>query len=489
MFSPDELPPAASSRGSPGAGTHPRGLAAGRSLCLPRHGPCVPSPAWSCWSTAATPRSGRLRSRRRALPRHRPLTVGEQEAAPQQEQTARVGLAAGRGVWVVLPTYNERENLEAHQRRDPGGAARGRAAHRRRQLAGRHRRCWPTPSPPASRGSRCCTAPARRGWAPPTATGSAGRWGSPACGRWCRWTPTSATIRRTCRGCSRPLMRDADLSLGSRYVRGGGTVGWPLYRQLISRGGTIFARTVLLLPYRDLTGGFKAWRRELLEAVRLRDANASGYGFQIEMTWWSHRRGAKIVQVPDHLPRAGGWQVEDVGQHRARGAAARHQASAQCHREALADGTARSRCCRRSGTDGPSARMQPRPLVVDPVLRACREALRAWHSVTVRSSTASTAHAGRTSCARQQLLVAGFAVAIAVAVGIFGAAAWSSLLRDQPPPVGPGRRRAARSVRGVHPVSIQIGRAAGQGGRPGIGSTGGMRRPVRSSSCRRCRRP
>jgi dolichol-phosphate mannosyltransferase len=95
-----------------------------------------------------------------------------------------------------------------------------------------------------------------------------------------------------------PLMRDADLAIGTRYMAGGGTVGWPLRRQLISRAGTLFARTVLLLPYRDLTGGFKAWRRELLEAVRLRDATASGYGFQIEMTWWSHRRGAKIVQVP-----------------------------------------------------------------------------------------------------------------------------------------------------------------------------------------------
>jgi dolichol-phosphate mannosyltransferase len=96
----------------------------------------------------------------------------------------------------------------------------------------------------------------------------------------------------------RPLMRDADLTLGTRYIRGGGTVGWPLQRKLISRAGTLFARTVLLLPYRDLTGGFKAWRRELLEAIRLREADASGYGFQVETTWWAHRRGAKIVQVP-----------------------------------------------------------------------------------------------------------------------------------------------------------------------------------------------
>jgi len=95
-----------------------------------------------------------------------------------------------------------------------------------------------------------------------------------------------------------PLMAGADLALGSRYVPGGGTAGWPWYRRLISRGGTTFARTVLLLPYRDLTGGFKAWRRELLDSIRLRDMGVNGYGFQIETTWWAHRRGARIVQVP-----------------------------------------------------------------------------------------------------------------------------------------------------------------------------------------------
>lgn len=94
------------------------------------------------------------------------------------------------------------------------------------------------------------------------------------------------------------LMRDADLVLGTRYMPGGSTVGWPWYRKLISRSGTLFARTVLLLPYRDLTGGYKAWRRELLESIRMREASASGYGFQVEMTWWAHRRGATIVEVP-----------------------------------------------------------------------------------------------------------------------------------------------------------------------------------------------
>lgn len=95
-----------------------------------------------------------------------------------------------------------------------------------------------------------------------------------------------------------PLMGDADLVLGTRYMPGGTTIGWPWYRKLISRGGTRFARTVLLLPYRDLTGGFKAWRRELLESIRMREASTNGYGFQVEMTWWAHRRGASIVEVP-----------------------------------------------------------------------------------------------------------------------------------------------------------------------------------------------
>jgi dolichol-phosphate mannosyltransferase len=95
-----------------------------------------------------------------------------------------------------------------------------------------------------------------------------------------------------------PLMRDADLVLGTRWMRGGGTVGWPLRRRLVSRGGTLFAGVILLLPYRDLTGGFKAWRRQLLDAIRLREADAHGYGFQVETTWWAHRRGAKIREVP-----------------------------------------------------------------------------------------------------------------------------------------------------------------------------------------------
>jgi len=71
-----------------------------------------------------------------------------------------------------------------------------------------------------------------------------------------------------------------------------------LHRRIISRAGTLFARTVLLLPQNDLTGGFKAWRRELLEALQSCVLSANGYGFQIETTWWAQRCGARIAEVP-----------------------------------------------------------------------------------------------------------------------------------------------------------------------------------------------
>jgi len=92
--------------------------------------------------------------------------------------------------------------------------------------------------------------------------------------------------------------RDADLVLGSRYVRGGGTVNWGLGRKILSRGGSLYARTVLGLGVRDLTGGFKCFRREVLEAIDLGSVQCSGYAFQIELTWRAARRGFRVVEVP-----------------------------------------------------------------------------------------------------------------------------------------------------------------------------------------------
>lgn len=94
------------------------------------------------------------------------------------------------------------------------------------------------------------------------------------------------------------LDRGADLVIGSRYVRGGDTPGWGLRRRILSRGGSLFARTVLGLPAHDLTGGFKAWRRGLLGSLDLEAGYANGYGFQIEMTWRARQENARIVEVP-----------------------------------------------------------------------------------------------------------------------------------------------------------------------------------------------
>ena len=208
-----------------------------------------------------------------------------------------VGMAAGRGVWVVLPTYNEQENLERmatailatlpeasllvvdDNSPDGTGELADTIAAREPRMAVLHR-------------------PAKEG------LGVAYRAGF----RWVLERPEARAVVQMDADFSHdpadlprllaPLMGNADLALGTRYMDGGGTVGWPWYRKIISRGGTIFARSVLLLPYRDLTGGFKAWRRELIDAIRLRETSGSGYGFQIETTWWAHRRGATIVQVP-----------------------------------------------------------------------------------------------------------------------------------------------------------------------------------------------
>jgi len=91
---------------------------------------------------------------------------------------------------------------------------------------------------------------------------------------------------------------EADLVLGSRYVKGGGTVDWGLLRKLISRGGSLYARTILGLTVRDLTGGFKCFRREVLEGIDLPTVECTGYAFQIELTYRAARRGFRIVETP-----------------------------------------------------------------------------------------------------------------------------------------------------------------------------------------------
>jgi len=90
----------------------------------------------------------------------------------------------------------------------------------------------------------------------------------------------------------------ADLVLGSRYVKGGQIPRWNLVRRIVSRGGSLFAGVVLLMPYRDLTGGFKAWRCTVLQQMELDKLHAGGYAFQIETTFRARLAGARVVEVP-----------------------------------------------------------------------------------------------------------------------------------------------------------------------------------------------
>jgi dolichol-phosphate mannosyltransferase len=91
---------------------------------------------------------------------------------------------------------------------------------------------------------------------------------------------------------------EADVAIGSRYVSGGGVENWSKLRQAISRGGSTYARAVLGLPIRDLTGGFKCFRREVLEAIDLDAIASRGYAFQVEMTYRAIGLGYSVAEVP-----------------------------------------------------------------------------------------------------------------------------------------------------------------------------------------------
>jgi len=90
----------------------------------------------------------------------------------------------------------------------------------------------------------------------------------------------------------------ADLVLGSRYVEGGGTLNWGLLRRLISRGGSLYARSILGVRTRDLTGGFKCFSRRVLEGLDLDQVVSTGYGFQIELTYRALKKGYAVREVP-----------------------------------------------------------------------------------------------------------------------------------------------------------------------------------------------
>ena len=93
----------------------------------------------------------------------------------------------------------------------------------------------------------------------------------------------------------------ADIALGCRWMAGGGVSGWPLRRLALSRFGNLYARTILGVRYRDLTGGFKCFTRKALEEIDLTRITAVGYGFQIETTWRALQAGLSVTEVPIHF--------------------------------------------------------------------------------------------------------------------------------------------------------------------------------------------
>ena len=136
----------------------------------------------------------------------------------------------------------------------------------------------------------------RPAWARRTSPGSAGRWPT-ATTWWSRWTPTARTRPEELPRLLTAL-READLVIGSRWVPGGQIRNWPLYRQIISIGGSTYARVLLRFPVRDSTSGYRAFRRQVLEELKLDEVASQGYCFQIDLAWKTWRSGFRVREVP-----------------------------------------------------------------------------------------------------------------------------------------------------------------------------------------------
>jgi dolichol-phosphate mannosyltransferase len=205
--------------------------------------------------------------------------------------------APGTGAWVVLPTYNESDNLE------------GIAAAIHAALPGATLLVVDDSSPDGTGdiAERLAAAdprvrvkhrPGKQGLGRAYLDGFADALGGGATiviQMDADWSHDPAVLP----GLIAPIEADeADLVIGSRYVHGGGVTDWGLLRRFISRGGSTFARIVLRLGPHDLTGGLKAWRGTTLDAVPFAGVRAGGYVFQIEMTYRASRLGARVVEVP-----------------------------------------------------------------------------------------------------------------------------------------------------------------------------------------------
>ncbi|HPQ68721.1 MAG TPA: polyprenol monophosphomannose synthase [bacterium] len=108
-------------------------------------------------------------------------------------------------------------------------------------------------------------------------------------------------------------MAETDIAIGSRYVAGGGTKNWGLSRKIISRGGGLYARTILGLKVNDLTSGFRVWRAEVLRAMDLPTVGCKGFGFQIEITYRAIRQGYRFKEIPIIFPNRTAGQPKMSG--------------------------------------------------------------------------------------------------------------------------------------------------------------------------------
>ncbi|MDT4992547.1 MAG: dolichol-phosphate mannosyltransferase [Actinoplanes sp.] len=93
-------------------------------------------------------------------------------------------------------------------------------------------------------------------------------------------------------------LRDADAVLGARYIPGGSVHNWPLHRLLLSRGGNIYIRMALGMPFKDATGGYRAYRMPVLDVIDVSTVASTGYSFQVELAWRTYRRGFRVAEVP-----------------------------------------------------------------------------------------------------------------------------------------------------------------------------------------------
>jgi dolichol-phosphate mannosyltransferase len=93
-------------------------------------------------------------------------------------------------------------------------------------------------------------------------------------------------------------LRDTDAVLGTRYIPGGSVHNWPLHRLLLSRGGNIYIRMALGMPFRDATGGYRAYRMPVLDEINVETVASTGYSFQVELAWRTYRAGFRMAEVP-----------------------------------------------------------------------------------------------------------------------------------------------------------------------------------------------